>query len=83
MSKEVEALETMDEFSDEEYSAYLEFIALKDQCIADPQVLYIDKDHEFLSEWVYFAHQTFGLCLLSYCQTFVLLIVSYCIHHFD
>ena len=60
MSKEVEALETMDEFSDEEYSAYLEYIALKDQCIADPEVLYIDKDHEFLSEWVYFA-QTDGL----------------------
>ena len=47
MTKEVEALETMDEFSDEEYSAYLEYIALKDQCIADPEVLYIDKDHEF------------------------------------
>jgi hypothetical protein len=60
MTKEVEALETMDEFSDEEYSAYLEYIALKDQCIADPEVLYIDKDHEFLSEWVYFA-QTDGL----------------------
>jgi hypothetical protein len=60
MSKEVEALETMDEFSDEEYSAYLEYTALKDQCIANPEVLYIDKDHEFLSEWVYFA-QTDGL----------------------
>ena len=60
MTKEVEALETMDEFSDEEYSAYLEYTALKDQCIADPQVLYIDKAHEFLSEWVYFA-QTDGL----------------------
>jgi len=60
MTKEVEALETMDEFSDEEYSAYLEYTALKDQCIANPEVLYIDKDHEFLSEWVYFA-QTDGL----------------------
>ena len=60
MSKEIEALETMDEFSDEEYSAYLEYTALKDQCIANPEVLYIDKDHEFLSEWVYFA-QTDGL----------------------
>jgi hypothetical protein len=60
MTKEVEALETMDEFSDEEYSAYLEYTALKDQCIADPEVLYIDKDHEFLSEWVYFA-KTDGL----------------------
>mgnify|MGYP003143006621 FL=1 len=60
MSREVEALETMDEFSDEEYSAYLEYTALKDQCIANPEVLYIDKDHEFLSEWVYFA-QTDGL----------------------
>ena len=60
MTKEVEALETMDEFSDEEYSAYLEYTALKDQCIANPEVLYIYKDHEFLSEWVYFA-QTDGL----------------------
>ena len=60
MSKEVEALETMDEFSDEEYSAYLEYTALKDQCVIEPETLYIDKDHEFLSEWVYFA-QTDGL----------------------
>ena len=55
MSKDIDALETLDEYSDEEYSAYLEYIALKDQCIADPEVLYIDKDHEFLSEWEYFA----------------------------
>ena len=60
MSKEVEALETMDEFSDEEYSAYLEYTALKDQCVIEPSTLYIDNDHEFLSEWVYFA-QTDGL----------------------
>ena len=60
MAKEVEALETMDEFSDEEYSAYLEYTALKDQCVIEPSTLYIDKDHEFLSEWVYFA-QTDGL----------------------
>ena len=60
MTREVEALETMDEFSDEEYSAYLEYTALKDQCVIEPSTLYIDKDHEFLSEWVYFA-QTDGL----------------------
>jgi len=60
MTREVEALETMDEFSDEEYSAYLEYTALKDQCAIEPETLYIDKDHEFLSEWVYFA-QTDGL----------------------
>ena len=60
MTKEVEALETMDEFSDEEYSAYLEYTALKDQCVIEPSTLYIDNDHEFLSEWVYFA-QTDGL----------------------
>ena len=67
MTKEIEALETMDEFSDEEYSAYLEYTALKDQCVIEPSTLYIDNDHEFLSEWVYFA-QTDGLeikiCLL-------------------
>ena len=33
MTKEIEALETMDEYSDEEYSAYLEYTALKDQCV--------------------------------------------------
>ena len=55
MTREVEALETMDEFSDEEYSAYLEYTALKDQCVIEPSTLYIDNDHEFLSEWVYFA----------------------------
>ena len=60
MTREVEALETIDEFSDEEYSAYLEYTALKDQCVIEPSTLYIDKDHEFLSEWVYFA-QTDGL----------------------
>ena len=60
MTKEIEALETMDEFSDEEYSAYLEYTALKDQCVIEPSTLYIDRDHEFLSEWVYFA-QTDGL----------------------
>ena len=36
MSKEIEELETMDEFSDEEYSAYLEYMALKDQCVIEP-----------------------------------------------
>jgi len=56
----IEALETMDEYSDDEYSAYLEYTALKDQCVIEPNTLYIDKDHEFLSEWVYFA-QTDGL----------------------
>ena len=60
MSKEIEALETMDDFSDIEYSAYLEYVALKDQCVIEPSTLYIYKDHEFLSEWVYFA-QTDGL----------------------
>ena len=60
MTKEVETLETMDEYSDEEYSAYLEYMSLKDQCVIEPNTLYIDKDHEFLSEWVYFA-QTDGL----------------------
>ena len=60
MAKEVEALETLDEYSDDEYSAYLEYTALKDQCVIEPHTLYVDKSHEFLSEWVYFA-QTDGL----------------------
>ncbi len=62
MAKEIEALETLDEYSDEEYSAYLEYTALKDQCIIEPTTLYIDRSHEFLSEWSYFA-QVDGLDL--------------------
>mgnify|MGYP001181962781 FL=1 len=56
MAKEIEALETMDEYSDEEYSAYLEYVALRDQCMVEPTTLYMNKDHEFLSEWDYFAN---------------------------
>ena len=56
MTKEIEALETLDEYSDEEYSAYLEYTPLKDQCVIEPSTFYINKDHEFLSEWDYFAN---------------------------
>ena len=56
MTKEIEALETMDEYSDEQYSAFLEYIALKDQCVIEPTTLYLCNDHEFLSEWNYFAN---------------------------
>ncbi len=43
MTKEIEALD-------------LEYTALKDQCMIEPTTLYINKDHEFLSEWDYFAN---------------------------
>ena len=56
MTKEIEALETLDEYSDDEYSAYLEYVSLRDQCVIEPNTLYINKDHEFLSEWNYFAN---------------------------
>ena len=56
MTKEIEALETLDEYSDDEYSAYLEYVALRDQCMVEPDTLYINKNHEFLSEWNYFAN---------------------------
>ena len=56
MSKDIDALDTLDEYSDDEYSAFLEYTALKDQCMIDPTTLYINKDHEFLSEWDYFAN---------------------------
>jgi|TARA_R100000231_G_scaffold26293_1_gene23862 hypothetical protein len=62
MTKEVEALDTLDEYSDDQYSAFLEYTALKDQCIIEPTTLYIDRSHEFLSEWSYFA-QVDGLDL--------------------
>ena len=56
MSKDIDALDTLDEYSDNEYSAFLEYTALKDQCMIEPTTLYINKDHEFLSEWDYFAN---------------------------
>ena len=60
MSQEIDALDTLDEYSDEEYSAYLEYKDLKDRCMIDPTTLYIDNNHEFFSEWKYFA-QSDGL----------------------
>ena len=56
MAKEIEALETLDEYSDDEYAAYLEYTALKDQCMIEPTTLYINNKHEFLPEWDYFAN---------------------------
>ena len=56
MTKEIEALDTLDEYSDEQYSAFLEYTALKHQCIIEPTTLYIDNNHEFFSEWSYFAN---------------------------
>ena len=60
MPKEIDALDTLDEYSDEEYSAYLEYKDLKDRCMIDPTTLYINNNHEFFSEWKYFA-QSDGL----------------------
>ena len=60
MTNEIDALETLDEYSDEEYSAYLEYKELKDRCLIEPTTLYINNDHEFFSEWKYFA-ETDGL----------------------
>ena len=55
MTKEIEALETLDEYDDQDYSAYLEYTELKDRCMIEPSVLYIHENHEFLSEFKYFA----------------------------
>jgi hypothetical protein len=55
MPRDIEPLETLDEYSDDEYSAFLEYTNLKDQCMIEPTTLYIDRSHEFLSEWTYFA----------------------------
>ena len=60
MPKEIDALDTLAEYSDEEYSAYLEYKDLKDRCMIDPTTLYIDNNLEFFSEWIYFA-ETDGL----------------------
>ena len=56
MRKTIEALETLDEYDDSDYGAYLEYIELKDRCIIEPSTLYIDESHEFLSAFKYFAH---------------------------
>ena len=60
MIKEIDALETIDDYSDDQYSAFLEYTALKDQCIIEPTTLYLDNNHEFFSAWKYFA-QSDGL----------------------
>ena len=55
MRKTIEALETLDEYDDSDYGAYLEYIELKDKCMIEPSVLYINESHEFLSAFKYFA----------------------------
>ena len=47
MSKDIDALETLDEYSDDEYSAFLEYTQLKDQSMVEPTTLYINEKHEF------------------------------------
>ena len=56
MTKEIDVLETMDDYYDDQYSAFLEYTALKDQCVIAPTTLYLDNNHEFFSEWTYFAN---------------------------
>ena len=53
--KTIEALETLDEYDDADYGAYLEYTELKDRCMIEPSTLYIHENHEFLSEFRYFA----------------------------
>ena len=55
MKKTIEALETLDEYDDSDYSAYIEYTELKDKCMIEPSVLYINESHEFLSAFKYFA----------------------------
>ena len=56
MKKTIEALETLDEYDDSDYSAYIEYTELKDRCMIEPSILYINESHEFLSAFKYFAH---------------------------
>ena len=55
MRKTIEALETLDEYHDSDYGAYLEYTELKDSCMIEPSILYINESHEFLSAFKYFA----------------------------
>tara|TARA_A100001035_G_scaffold89925_1_gene70101 strand:+ start:231 stop:449 length:219 start_codon:yes stop_codon:yes gene_type:complete len=56
MKKMIEALETLDEYDDSDYAAYLKYTELKDRCLVKPSTMYIDENHEFLSAFKYFAH---------------------------
>ena len=62
--REIEALETMDEFKDDTYSSFLEYTDLKSRSVGDPNVLYIQEGHEFLAEWTYFG-QADGLLIVE------------------
>ena len=64
--KDVEALETLDEYDDADYGAYLEYTELKDRCMIEPSVLYIHENHEFLSEFRYFNKLFLAICLCYY-----------------
>ena len=55
MRKTIEALETLDEYDDSDYNAYLEYIELKDRCMIEPSILYINESHEFLSAFKFFS----------------------------
>ena len=55
MRKTIEALETLDEYDDSDYSAQIEYTELKDKCMIDPSILYINESNEFLSAFKYFA----------------------------
>ena len=55
MRKTIEALETLDEYDDSDYGAYLEYTELKDSCMIEQSILYINESHEFLSAFKYFA----------------------------
>ena len=55
MTKVIEALETLDEYDDSDYAAYLEYTELKDRCMIEPSILYINESHEFFSAFKYFA----------------------------
>ena len=52
MTKEIEPLETLDEYSDDEYSAYLEYVALRDQCMVEPDTLYINKKPKIIYYYI-------------------------------
>ena len=56
MKKTIEALETLDEYDDSDYGAYLEYTELRDRYMVEPSTMYINENHEFLSEFKYFAH---------------------------
>jgi len=52
----IELLDTLDEFEDDSYGAFLDYSVMMHECESnEPKFLYIDESHEFYEEMKTFA----------------------------